>query len=70
MDRVKKLHVDPHVPGEREAALSEAWSLVKRLSRCARSEVSIQRTDDMIGEAQRWLGADNRKELVPLISLN
>ena len=70
MDRVKKLHVDPHVPGEREAALPEAWSLVQRLSRCARSEASIQTTDELIGEAQRWLETGNRKELVRLISLN
>ena len=70
MDRVKKLHVDPHVPGEREAALPEAWRLVQRLSRCARNEISIQTTDEAIGEAQRWLETGNRKELVRLILLN
>jgi hypothetical protein len=67
MDRVKKLHVDPHVPGEREAALPEAWRLVQRLSRGARSEASIQSTDELIGEAQRWLETGDRKELVRLI---
>jgi hypothetical protein len=70
MDRVKKLHVDRHVPGEREAAMPDAWNLVQRLSRCARSEVSTQATEELIGEAQRWLEAGNRKELVRPISLN
>jgi hypothetical protein len=70
MDRVKKLHVDRHVPGEREAAMPDAWSLVQRLSRCARSEASIHTTEELIGEAQRWLEDSNHKELVRLISLN
>jgi hypothetical protein len=70
MDRVKKLHVDRHVPGERAAAMPDAWSLVQRLSRCARSEVSTRTTEELIGEAQRWLEAGNRKELVRPISLN
>ncbi|KAH9965287.1 hypothetical protein BC827DRAFT_1183650 [Russula dissimulans] len=64
-DRIKKLHVDRHVPGEREAAMPAAWDLVQRLARCARSESPIRTTDDLIGEAQRWLEVDNRKELFP-----
>jgi hypothetical protein len=64
MDHVKKLHVDPHVPGEREAAMADAWSLVQRLSRCARSEVDTRTSEEVIGEAQRWLEANDRKELV------
>ncbi|KAI0254537.1 hypothetical protein BJV78DRAFT_1184946 [Lactifluus subvellereus] len=63
-DRVKKLHVDRHIPGEREAAMPDAWRLVGRLSRCARSDVDIQTTDEMIGEAQQWLEANDHKELV------
>jgi hypothetical protein len=70
MDRVKKLHVDRHVPGEREAAMPDAWSLVQRLSRGARSEVSIQTTNELIDEGQRWLEAGNHKELVRPFSLN
>jgi len=69
-DRIKKLHVDPHVPGEREAAMPEAWSLAQRLARCARSEVSIQATDELIEEARRWLEAGDHKELVRAISLD
>ncbi|KAI9511972.1 hypothetical protein F5148DRAFT_155397 [Russula earlei] len=65
MDRVKKLHVDRHVPGQREAAMPSAWKLVQRLARCARNEASIQTTDQTIREAQRWLEADNHKELFP-----
>ena len=68
-DRIKKLHIDPHVPGEREAATPEAWSLAQRLARCARSEVSIQTTDELIEEARRWLEAGGHKELVRAISL-
>jgi hypothetical protein len=64
MDHVKKLHVDPHVPGEREAAMTDAWSLVQRLSRSARSEVDTRTSEEVIGEAQRWLEANDRKELV------
>jgi len=64
MDHVKKLHVDRHVPGDREAAMPAAWDLVQRLARCARSESPIRRTDNLIGEAQRWLEVGNRKELV------
>ncbi len=70
MDRVKKLHVDRHVPGEREAAMPDAWTLVQRLARCARSEVSIRTTDELIEEAQRWLEAGDHKELVRTISLD
>jgi hypothetical protein len=68
MNRVKKLHVDQHVPGEREVALPDAWSLVQRLSRYVRGEVSIQTAEELIGEAQRWLGTCNHKELVRPIS--
>jgi hypothetical protein len=70
MDRVKKLHVDRYAPGEREAAVPGALRLVQRLSGGARSEVSTQRTDELIREGQRWLEADNHKELVRPISLN
>ena len=69
IDRVKKLHVDRHVPGAREAAMSGAWSLVRRLSRCARREVDIQSTEELIREGQQWLDADNHKELVQPFSL-
>jgi len=64
MDRVKKLHVDPHVPSGRDAAMPDAWSLIQRLARCARTEVDIRTTDGLIGEAQQWLEADDHKELV------
>jgi len=64
MDRVKKLHVDPYVPRGRDAAMPDAWSLVKRLARCARTEVGTRTTEELIGEAQRWLEADDHKELV------
>lgn len=64
MERVKKLHVDPHVPRGREAVMPDAWSLVKRLARCARAEVATRTTEELIGDAQRWLGADDHKELV------
>jgi hypothetical protein len=64
MDRVKKLHVDRHVPGEREAAMPDAWNLVRRLARCARSEVDTRTTEELIEEAQRWLESDDHKELV------
>jgi hypothetical protein len=50
--------------------MPDAWSLVQRLSRCARSEASIESTEELIGEAQRWLEAGNRKELVRPISLD
>jgi len=50
--------------------MPEAWSLAKRIARCVRSEVSNQTTDELIEEAQRWLEAGNRKELVRPISLN
>ena len=63
-ERIKKLHIDPHVPGEREAAMPEAWSLAQRLARCARSEASIQATDGLIEEARRWLEAGDHRELV------
>ena len=63
-DRVKKLHVDRHIPVGREAAMSDAWGFVTRLSRCARSDVDIRTTDELIGEAQQWLEADDHKELV------
>lgn len=65
MDRVKKLHVDPHVPRGREAAMPDAWSLVQRLARCARSEEDTRPTEELIGEARRWLAADDHKELFP-----
>lgn len=65
IDRVKKLHVDRHIPGGREAATPGAWSLVQRLARCARSEVDIQSTEELIREGQQWLDADNHKELFP-----
>ncbi|KAI0001157.1 hypothetical protein BJV77DRAFT_262963 [Russula vinacea] len=55
----------PTRPGEREAAMPDAWSLVQRLSRGARSEVSIQTTNELIDEGQRWLEAGNHKELFP-----
>lgn len=64
MDRVKKLHVDPHVPRGREAAMPDAWSLIQRLARCARAEVDTRTTEELIGEAQRWLEGDDHKELV------
>ncbi len=64
LDRIKKLHVDRHVPGEREAAMPEAWSLVQGLARCARGKVSIRTIDKLIKEAQQWLEASNHKELV------
>jgi hypothetical protein len=64
MDRVKKLHVDPHVPRGREAAMPDAWSLVQRLARCARTEEDTRPTEELIGEARRWLAADDHKELV------
>ena len=64
MDRVKKLHVDPYVPRGRDAVMPDAWSLVKRLARCARTEVDTRTTEGLIGEVQRWLEADNHKELV------
>ena len=64
MERVKKLHVDPHVPRGREAAMPDAWSLVQRLARCARTDVDTRRTEALIEEAQRWLGAEDHKELV------
>jgi hypothetical protein len=41
-----------------------AWSLVQRLARCARSEVDIPSTEELIREGQQWLDADNHKELV------
>lgn len=52
--------------------MPEAWRLAQRLARCARSEVGIQATDELIEEGQRWLEADDHKELVRaiLISLN
>ncbi len=64
IDRVKKLHVDRHVPAAREAAMPGAWSLVQRLARCVRSDVDIQTTEDLIREGRQWLDADNHKELV------
>lgn len=64
MDRVKKLHVDPHVPRGREAAMSGAWDLVQRLARCACTEADTRTTEERIRDAQRWLGADDHKELV------
>jgi hypothetical protein len=70
MDRVKKLHVDRHVPVGREAAMSDAWSLVQRLSRCVRSEVDTRTTEQLIAEAQSWLAADDHKELVRSISFH
>ena len=69
MDRVKKLHVDRHVPGEREAAMPDAWNLVRRLARCARSDVDTRTTEELIGEVQRWLEADDHKELVRSVFL-
>jgi hypothetical protein len=42
-----------------------AWSLVQRLARCARSEVDIPSTEELIREGQQWLDADNHKELFP-----
>lgn len=69
MDRIKKLHIDPHVPGEREAAMPEAWGLAQRLARCARNEVSIQ-TTELIEEGRQWLEASDHKELVRAISLD
>lgn len=47
-----------------------AWSLAQRLARCARSDVSIQTTNELIEEGQRWLEADRHKELVRAISLD
>ena len=41
-----------------------AWTLVKRLARCARSDVDIQTTEELIREAQQWLEADDHKQLV------
>jgi hypothetical protein len=70
MNRVNKLHVDLHVPGERKAAMPDARSLVQRLSRCARGEVTIQTTEELIGEDKQWLEAGNHKELVRPISLD
>jgi hypothetical protein len=69
MDRVKKLHVDRHVPGEREAAMPDAWNLVRRLARCARGDVDTRTTEELIEEVQRWLEADDHKEVVRLILL-
>ena len=46
-----------------------AWSLVQRLARCARSEVDISSTEELIREGQQWLDADNHKELVQPFSL-
>jgi len=69
MERVKKLHVDRHVPGEREAAMPDAWNLVRRLARCARGDVDTRTTEELIEEAQRWLEADNHKEVVRLALL-
>jgi hypothetical protein len=69
MNRVKKLHVDRHVPRERETALHDVWTLVQRLSRCARGEVNIQATEELIGGDRRWLEAGTYKELVrPILS--
>jgi hypothetical protein len=61
-----KLHVDLPVPGEREMAMPDAWRFVERLSRCARGDVDIAKTEteELIGEAQRWLETGNHKELV------
>jgi hypothetical protein len=63
---IKKLHVDRPVLGERETAMPDAWRFLERLSRCARSDVDIPttETDELIGEAQRWLETGNHKELV------
>ena len=48
--------------------MPEAWSLALRLANCARSDASIQTTDELIEEARRWLGAGDHKELVRSIS--
>jgi hypothetical protein len=64
VDHIKKLHVDRPVPGERETAMPDAWRFVERLSRSVRSDVDILTTDELIGEAQRWLETGNHKELV------
>ena len=69
MDHVKKLHVDRHVPGGREAAMPDAWSLVQRIARCARSEIDTVTTEGLIREAQRWLESDSHKELVRTTNL-
>jgi hypothetical protein len=44
--------------------MPEAWSLAQRLAECARSEASINTTDELIGRARRWLEAGDHKELV------
>jgi hypothetical protein len=49
--------------------MPSAWSLVQRLARCARSEVDIPSTEELIREGQQWLEADNHKELVQPFSL-
>ena len=44
--------------------MPEAWSLAQRLAKCARSEVTIQATDELIEEGRQWLEVGDHKELV------
>ncbi|KAI0266356.1 hypothetical protein BC834DRAFT_874171 [Gloeopeniophorella convolvens] len=64
-ERIKKLHVDQHIPSESEESNPSAWRLAQRLSECARGDVDIQTTDTLIEETQNWLGSQDHKELFP-----